>query len=121
MTDKQIIDGVDASGCVYYEDGYCTISKEAYCYCSDKPNCYYKQHKRKEQECENNKIAHQMELDIYNQECFNLLEELKETLERLDQLKKENKILKQYKISKQASYEQAQKKINEVENDKSNN
>lgn len=48
---------------------------------------------RKEQECENNKIAYKIELDIYNQECFNLQEELKETFEQLDQLKKQNDIM----------------------------
>ena len=32
-----------------------------------------------------------MELDIYNQECLNLQEELKETLEQLDQLKEQIK------------------------------
>ena len=51
MTDKQIIDGIDVSKCQHY--GKCST----YCYvvdepCSDNPNCYYKQLKRKEQECE---------------------------------------------------------------------
>ena len=75
MTDKQIIiDGIDVSGCVNFrpdtdtsETSYinacsiglwqrwysnlepsCIIS----CNCKDNPNCYYKQLKRKEQECE---------------------------------------------------------------------
>ena len=47
-----------------------------------------------ELKCKNNKIAHQMELDIYNQECLNLQEELKESLEQLDQLKAKNEGLK---------------------------
>ena len=51
MTDKQMIDGIDVSKCEHY--GKCST----YCYvvdepCSDNPNCYYKQLKRKEQECE---------------------------------------------------------------------
>ena len=51
-----------------------------------------------EQECENNKIAHQMELDIFNQECLNLQEELKEAL---DQLKETNEdfLSIQYKLA----------------------
>ena len=51
MTDKQMIDGIDVNKCQHY--GKCST----YCYivdelCSDNPNCYYKQLKRKEQECE---------------------------------------------------------------------
>ena len=42
---------------------------------------------RKEQECENNKIAYQMELDIYNQECLNLQEELKTKEQKLEKIK----------------------------------
>ena len=51
-----------------------------------------------ERECKNNKIAHQMELDIYNQECLNLQEELKAKEQECEELKK-----KVYK------YEQAEK------------
>ena len=55
MTDKQIIiDGVDVSECKYWK-GYCRIA--SLCdysghLCEVTPNCYYKQLKRKEQECE---------------------------------------------------------------------
>lgn len=55
MTDKQIIiDGVDVVGCEDYgyrgKAGYwCHNYDEP---CTDYPNCYYKQLKRKEQECE---------------------------------------------------------------------
>ena len=53
-------------------------------------SCYQleQQLKTKEQECKNNKIAHQMELDIYNQECLNLLEELKVKEQECEELKK---------------------------------
>lgn len=51
--------------------------------------------KAKEQECENNKIAHQMELDIYNQECLNLLEELKAKEQECERLKEEVSLLKE--------------------------
>ena len=85
MTDKQIIIyGVDIRLLrtpvevmdYLQQDGLYVVTKEL-----------FEQLKHKEQECENNKIAHQMELDIYNQECLNLQEELKETLEQLDKLK----------------------------------
>lgn len=109
MTDKQIIiDGIDVSECRYF-NGYqrivrnneCIVDMQNACIeeiktkpCSQKHNCYFKNWQRKEQECKNNKIAHQMELDIYNQACLNLQEELKETFEQLDQLKAENEELK---------------------------
>ena len=116
--DKQIIiDGVRVDECCWFDyenDGY-----EDSCYmfqneCSAQ-NCYYKQLKRKEQECErlrfpmsdtnyailtkeefeqlnqlkaeneklknelkNNKLEYQLELNTYNIECGNLLEENKE-------------------------------------------
>lgn len=52
MTDKQIIDDVDVSGCKHIDaDCFnCEIFAEV---CHEVfPNCYYKQLKRKEQECE---------------------------------------------------------------------
>ena len=53
-----VIDGVDVSGCIYYQYNMCTATKDNYgdCsfYCKDyeMKDCYYKQLKRKEQECE---------------------------------------------------------------------
>lgn len=59
MTDKEIIiDGVDVSKCYGYvhnaKEYDCgeTYSKFHYRYCEENPNCYFKQLKRKEQECE---------------------------------------------------------------------
>ena len=58
MTDKQIIDGIDVSGCKHYKNRSCIAD---YCLtdmlfseakCELNPNCYYKQLQRKEQECE---------------------------------------------------------------------
>ena len=56
MTDKHmIIDGVDVSGCSYYQYNMCTATKDDYGDCSlccqdyDMNDCYYKQLKRKEQ------------------------------------------------------------------------
>ena len=55
-----IIDGVDVSGCAFY--GFSNLnnhlcrseefSKIDCTYCNNNPNCYFKQLKRKEQECE---------------------------------------------------------------------
>ena len=60
MTDKEIIiDGVDVSKCGHYHYGKCEIDYDEwnneiirYNECQNNPNCYYKQLKRKEQECE---------------------------------------------------------------------
>ena len=59
MTDKQIIiDGVDVSKCIYFQkedDEYTCGAEEcngAIVACRACDNCYYKQLKRKEQECE---------------------------------------------------------------------
>ena len=60
MTDKQIIiDGVDVNGCKKYEHEIvrCNTTLKNMCFCgsrcTDKKNadCYFKQLKRKEQEC----------------------------------------------------------------------
>lgn len=67
MTDKQImIDNVDVSECehafvhtsLFKEktlvqcSAFFLENEDSCCECSDNPNCYYKQLKRKEQECE---------------------------------------------------------------------
>lgn len=65
MTDKEIrtsqdeviIDGVNVAGCEFCEqlsNGKNTIThcRIKYCYCKDYKKCYFKQLKRKEQECE---------------------------------------------------------------------
>lgn len=94
MTDKQIkIDDVDISKCEYHSkllEGVCTFyGRCANTFCPYKANWLKEQLLSKEQECENNKILHRMDLDIYNQECLNLQEELKETLEQLEAYKME--------------------------------
>ena len=60
MTDKEIIiDGIDVSKCGHYHYGKCEIDYDEwnneiirYNECQNNPNCYFKQLKRKEQECE---------------------------------------------------------------------
>ena len=57
MKNKQIIvDDVDVGGCEFYIDSKnlefnCKQTPQSY-FCKNQPNCYYKQLKRKEQECE---------------------------------------------------------------------
>lgn len=66
---EQIINGVDVSGCVAFrkECGVINNRKECYqaenycisgsCYCEAKEDCYYKQLRRKEEECNTYKQA----------------------------------------------------------------
>ena len=52
-TDKQIIiDGVDVSGCIYFSDGYCNDNNDGFKCSLNSEHCYYKNWKRKDQECE---------------------------------------------------------------------
>ena len=104
MTDKQIIiDGVDVSGCDYFnftDEHYCDeCSSEFGCaVCDERTICYYKQLKHKEQECEELKIEVEkwesaFTLDtkmLDNADCRN-----NELEQQLDQLKAENDKLKQ--------------------------
>jgi hypothetical protein len=49
MIDKQII---NVSDCNYHNNGKCTNSAIGQCNCANVVSCYYKEYKRKEQECE---------------------------------------------------------------------
>ena len=111
MTDKQIIiDGVDISKCKHYDEvfNYCDQSylgeggllkntkNPKRCECS--PNCYYKQLKRKEQECELLKEDERYLLNVIDhlQKQKNEWEEKYNDLgQDFDQLKAENEKLKQ--------------------------
>ena len=104
MTDKQIIiDGVDVSGCKRYEHEIvrCNATLKNMCFCggrcTDKKNadCYFKQLKRKEQEC--NKFYIQLKADEeYHEEEKNTLRKIiKNKEERNIELYKENNKLKQ--------------------------
>ncbi len=93
--DKQIIiDGVDVSGCKHYKNRTCIAD---YCLtdmpfseakCELNPNCYYKQLKRKEQECERTKER----LESFQKDYSKLYQvvENKGYIKQLDQLKAEN-------------------------------
>lgn len=84
-----IIDGVDVSGCSYYADGKCTNSHMIQSNCKNVATCYYKEYKRKEQECEELKgeISHYEHdlgwcsslIDVYEEKimkCFYALHQI---------------------------------------------
>ena len=102
MENKQIIiDGVDVSGCTYIipphkqcPNKLMHYAKETSCiackehntkrnFCKNNPNCYYKQYKRKEQECEELK-------KILNEGCLHnltLMTEQRVLLQTLTEIK----------------------------------
>ena len=93
---KTIIDGIDVNKCSHLEldcnEFYCDVYGRNV-YCNSNPNCYFKQLARKTQECENNKIIYQNELDILNQECSSLLHQLQKALDELSYKTQEYDIL----------------------------
>jgi hypothetical protein len=107
MTDKQIIiDGVDVSKCSYFQqedDEYTCGAEEcngAIVACRACDNCYYKQLKRKEQECE--RLKKWLPIVTRLEEQFKSHEKAKgidyktyaeQVFTELDQLKSENKHL----------------------------
>ena len=102
MENKQIIiDGIDVSGCTYIIPPHkqcpnkpMPYAKETSCiackehntklnFCKNNPNCYYKQYKRKEQECEELK-------KILNEGCLHnltLMTEQRVLLQTLTEIK----------------------------------
>ena len=101
MTDKQIIiHDVDVSGCTYSKIG---IDKKYYCEqdlyddgtpvftCDECANCYYKQLKRKEQECERldneaqNLFTEKTNLEIESTQLKAENEELKEKIKFMEE------------------------------------
>ena len=104
MTDKQmIIDGVDVSECIYYQYNMCTATKDNYGDCSfyckdyDMNDCYYKQLKRKEQECEQLKDLSNHNGRVCNErldEIDKLEHNINELNKQLDKSEAENKKLK---------------------------
>ena len=125
MDDKQIIiDGVDVSVCKLYNedngvvapDGTAERTELCYLtndYCENNPNCYYKQLKRKEQECE--KIKNWVKGMMFYTDCSNWFERFttafddwkNDLISQLDQLKIENKKLKETLIEIQQDLEYA--------------
>lgn len=95
MTDKQIIiDGVDVSGCTYYDANadkkgaflFDCKREHAPCWsCASMPGCLYKKYKAKEQECEE-----------LGQAYLETNEILQEKTKECTNLKAENEELKKY-------------------------
>ena len=105
MADKEqiIIDGVDVSGCVQFtQEGDCCNLGGG---CKGWPNCYFKQLKRKEQECEKlnneiidmNSIIEDAAINLGNKDftLYDLPFEIKKLSQECENLKAEEKYLKQ--------------------------
>ena len=84
MIDKQIINVID---CNYHNNGKCTNSAIGQCNCANVASCYYKEYKRKEQECEELKETFdglfkvQYKLADNNKQLRQTLAEIKEIAE----------------------------------------
>lgn len=112
MTDKEIIiDGVNVAECKYHSS---TPSSEL-CYmkgnkCNDNPNCYYKQLKRKTQECEELKKKFKNLFGIDNEECWTvafLNDENARYKQALKQIEKECEHYKNAPVNFEAIYTKA--------------
>ena len=98
---KKIIDGVDVSGCIFFEIHYLEdedveikeFCRIIHCGCDSNPNCYYKQlqrehlFSRKEQECEKLKKTIKLQNEMQMEVC-------EEKNEEIEKLKTENEELK---------------------------
>lgn len=133
MTDKEIIiDGVNVAGCrhiytsIYNTTIFCSatdkrndITGEYYFsewnkfICKNNPNCSYKQLQRKEQTIEKIEKVIAPYQEPFELDALSLPTAIESILDRLQA---ENETLKQYKASKQVSYEAMQQKCNDVEN-----
>ena len=117
MTDKQIIDDVDVSGCDFYIDSKnlefnCKQTPQSY-FCKNQPNCYYKQLKHKEQECERLKE----DRELWKSNFEGMVGAIEELSHQLDQLKAENDLYKNAHKTEQdrrRSYENALAEIKEI-------
>ena len=99
MDNKVIVDGVDVGGCEYYDEERPTLTCTCEEYpCSECPNCYFKQLKRKEQECEElkkmNETGLQRWVDMYNKadkERFEAVLQRDRYKQALDERNRKNK------------------------------
>ena len=99
MTDKEIIiDGIDVSKCEYclkMTKHRCSIQRDVYkCLCEENPNCYFKQSKRKEQECEKLKKRRESFQKDYSK-LYQVVEN-KGYIKELDQYKQALDIIEEY-------------------------
>lgn len=89
MTDKEIIDGIDVSECYHlkYDHIGCDID-ETYCLGGD---CYFKQLKRKEQECEELKQWKKDAENLFKTQTDNadkIINKYKQALKKIDLIKR---------------------------------
>ena len=121
MADKQIIiDDVDVSGCCHYADGKCTNSHMIQSNCKNVAVCFYKQLKRKEQECEELKEYKedltQRLCDMNAHKTFEIVE-LKQTLAEIKKIAERGLNYSQCSCGAKADLYLVLQKINEVEDD----
>ena len=143
MTNKPIIvDGVDVSGCDFLakEDDYCSYSGEYRAYkgqcgcsdeemCKDHPNCFYKKALKKLQRkaeveamlvgkiqtiCDFINNRPEIFKGIYGDVSTIITEYAARKEKECEELKEEVNLLRQYKGSKQASYENMQVEKNKA-------
>ena len=125
-----IIDGCNVSGCEFYRndngviapDGTAERTELCYLtndYCGNSPNCYFKQLKRKEQECEelkdklNCRFCYPI-MKIDDPENFKLCQETECFRRQLDQLKADNKHLNDLLNQALKDYDRILKTLAEV-------
>lgn len=92
MEDKQIIiDGVNVAECEHFEPCTkytCEISEMTYC-CEEDKNCYYKQLKRKEQECE--ELKYELILkDVANIELSDEVKKYRKAIDEIEEIADNN-------------------------------
>lgn len=97
MADKEIIiDDVDVSRCCWCDfepdtEPYCSINDGEDLTCKDNPDCYFKQLKRKEQECKN--LEEELrgcrigikDISIENTEICKIPEKYKQALDEIEE------------------------------------
>lgn len=91
MINKIIINGIDVSKCKFCVYEHCQINYDEwnnetikYNECKNSPDCYYKQLKRKEQECESQRFM----IDYYIKKTAQLLDDIDEYKQAFDEIKK---------------------------------
>lgn len=131
MTDKQIIiDGVDVTGCKYFNRfrNICH-NKNLCCDCEKNQNCHYKQLARKRQERET--LASQLDFEVQKKECleqecealksesFAMDSLITEQKEEIEELKKELDLYKTWYRAKHGdvrdTLERYRKALDEIE------
>ena len=115
--EKIIVDGVDVSGCEFFSSGlgYCTIgllADDGTHICECEQDCYYKQLKRKENECVNLKY----EITCLNNKVQDLDDGLKIVARKLKASEQECECLNVYIESNKEQVEDAEKLV--MDNDR---